>query len=182
MIKDYFNQIHNDNIDVQEIIKAVQPEFDDELESLQFVYNDVFPQIATETGVERWERILGIIASPSIEPMQFRRDRIVNRIRTNIPFTERVLRDMINNILGPGAWSYELDHNNYELSVTSLRPGRNWLLEMIHSLESIIPANILYRLFIYYSIWQLIYDDFSSWQEVYERHATWQDVMEGITI
>lgn len=174
------NRIYTDNLEVDSIIEAVQPELDAQSESIQSYFDDTFPKAATAAGILKWEIILGIVANPSTEIFNFRRERILNRLASNMPYTERALHQVMDNIMGPGGWSYELDYRGYTLDITSLLPGRNWLNEMKITLDKIIPANLIYNLYIYYANWERVRDDFEGWNEIYAANKTWQDVMEGI--
>lgn len=158
MLKYYFNRIYEDNIDVIAIIDAIQPEIDSLNEKTQDYFYDAFPATATMQGIVRWENIFGIVADPSSEDIEFRRARIINRFLGDIPYTERALQNVMNNIMGAGNWSYELDYRNYELSISSLRHGKNWMNEMELTLKKMVPANIKYALNIWYNQHQALSD------------------------
>lgn len=151
MLRHQINRIYTDNKEMDAIIAAVQPELDRLSTEIQNHFNDTLPVVATLDGVLRWEIILGIVADPSSEPLEFRQGRIINRLSSNTPFTERVLQEIMDNIMGVNGWSYDLDYRNYQLDITSLIPGRNWLNEMSVTLEKIIPANLLWYLHMYFN-------------------------------
>ena len=180
MLKDLINRLYSDNIDMKAIIEAIQPELDMRSETLQGYSDDTFAKRATLDGILQWEIILGIVADPSIEPLQFRRERVLNRLASNTPFTERALQSMMNNIMGADAWAYSLDYNNYTLDIVSLRPGNNWVREVITTLESIMPANIVWTVNLYAVNWQAVNENYANWGEVYSSNKTWQEIMEGV--
>jgi len=158
MLKNFVNGIYRGNMEMDAIIEAVQPEFDERAERTRNHFYDAFPKTATTAGVLRWEIILGIVADPTTESMEFRRGRILNRLASNVPYTERTLQEIMNNIMGAGNWSYELDYRNYRLDINSLRHGRNWVHEMELTLEKILPANLIYNLNIRYNQHQSLSD------------------------
>lgn len=151
MLKQRFNRIYENNLTAGAIIDAVQPELDFCIDTLANHFRDTFAKTATESGISRWENVLGIVPNPSIEALEFRRERILNRLISGIPYTERALHIIMDNIMGAGNWSYTLDYNNYILVINSLRHGKNWVSEMDLILDKIIPANILYYLYIRYN-------------------------------
>lgn len=175
-LKNFIPGLYRDNQELNAIIDAVQPELDLITIEMRNKFDDTFAATATLGGVLKWEILLGITADPSTEGLQFRRDRILNRLASNIPFTERMLQQIMDNIIGEGGWSYSLDYNNYTLDIVSLRPGRNWVREMQTTLEKIIPANIVWTINIYIRTWQSIYEDFPTWGDLV---GTWQEVTEG---
>lgn len=158
MVKDFFNRIYDDNLDVDQIINAIQPELNSLSNSTEKLFHDTFPVIATEQGILNWENILGIISDPTTETLEFRRERVLNRLISDIPYTERALQAIMDNIMGEGNWSYELDYRNYSLIINSLRHGKNWVNEMKLTLNKIIPANLLYTLNIRYNQHQALSD------------------------
>ena len=162
------------------IIEAIQPELDAQSARMRNYFDDTFANRATSDGIARWEAILGITPDPSTETLQFRRERVLNRLRNTTPFTERALQGLMDNIMGVGGWSYDLDPVNCTLDIIGTRPGGNWLNEMTLTLDSIIPANIAWTLNLYSTTWQSVYEKYGSWEDVYNGNATWQDVMEGI--
>jgi len=209
-VKDFFNLIYKGNLDTDAIIGAVQPELDAQSKAILDNFYDTFPIMATETGLLKWENILDIVSDTATESLEFRRGRIINRLSSNIPYTERTLRIIMDTIMGEGNWSYNLDYRNYKLDILSLRPGRDWFAEMFETLKKMVPANILWTLYTYYVIWQVVYETYDTWGDVagvatqshddlsvyahaelaQKTHAelrtstiitkTWQEVMEGM--
>lgn len=158
MLKHFINGIYQDNLEMGSIIDAVQPELDERAERIRAHFHDTFPNTATLEGVLKWEIILGIVADPTIEPLEFRRGRILNRLASNVPYTERALQAIIDGIMGEGNWSYSLDYRNYTLDINSLRHGKNWVNEMKLTLEKMLPANLIYNLNIRYNQHQALAD------------------------
>ena len=180
MLKDFLNKrVYINNIDMEAIMDAAQPELDTLNRDMHNIFADTFPAVATLTGIVQWENALGITPDPANEPMEFRRGRIINRLSSSLPFTERALQQAMDNIMGVGGWHYMLDYRAYRLDIESLRPGQNWLKEMAVTLEKIIPANIEYFLHILFATWAQIHDDYGSWGELYETGKTWQEVLEA---
>jgi len=93
------NRIYDDNSTVDAIVGVVQPELDAQNATIQNHFNDAFPVIATPAGILKWERALGIIADPAIESIEFRRERIINRLSSNVPYTERTLQELLGRTI-----------------------------------------------------------------------------------
>lgn len=180
MVKDFVPYIYENNAEMKAIINAQQIEFDVLNTRIQNAFNNNFVALTNSEGILLWENLLGITADPSIESPQFRRERILNRLISNTPFTERALQDIMNNIMGEEAWSYTLDYVNYALEILSLIPGNNWIREMRETLAKIIPANIVWTLNMYTINWGAIMSNYANWDEVYKTSKTWQELMEGV--
>lgn len=158
MLKYYVNPIYNDNIDMQAIIDAIQPEVDLLTKKIEQYFSDAFPAVATLTGIRHWELVLGITPSPSTETLDFRRRRVISRLVTDIPYTERKLEQILNDIMGAGNWAYTLDYLNYALDINSMNYGSNWTPEVELILKRIVPANIKYTLHIRYNTHEALRD------------------------
>lgn len=146
MLKDHINAIFNDNIEMLAIIDAIQPELDLYSTNLRNHFENTFPVLANLSGIEKWESFLGIVANPIEETLQFRRERVIARLISNIPYTERMLIELMDNLMGNGNWNYTLDYKNYILDINSVNYGKDWTSEVSLALERIIPANIVYKL------------------------------------
>ena len=130
-----------------------------------------FISTANEKGISQYEEIFGIKPNPETETLDFRREHVRSRLISKIPFTERYLIDSLNVILGEGTWEYEIDYNNYELTINSIIPGKAWLTELYNFLKRTIPCNIAYEVIIYAATWKDIKDTDMTWQELMD--AEW---------
>ena len=71
-----------------------------------------FVMTADNDGILMFEKLYGIIANPG-ESLQFRRERILNRIRLLPPFTETFLRALLDKFIGEGSYTLAVDYANY---------------------------------------------------------------------
>ena len=181
MIRNHINtSVYTNNYEIEALLDAIQPELDLGNALALRIFRNVMPSTAELTGIVAWEQLLGIIPDSSTESVEFRRFRLMNRIASNIPFSERALQIIMDNILGKGNWSYTLDIYDYWLYVASMRPGRNWVKEMNYTFRRIIPANMRWSLYLFIFTWGGVYEDYDSWEEVHDKFATWEDVFYGI--
>lgn len=176
----FLNRLYTDNKTMFEIIKSSNLEITKLNKEINNIFRDGFIKTASENEIRTYEKIFNIVSDLFLEDIEFRRDRIINRLSTSPPFTLPFLRQILNSILGEGHWSYDLDYNKYSIVIYSLIPGRNWLNEIKNTLESIIPAYMIWEIQLYMQSWQTVYENHKDWQEVYERYDGWQEVMEGI--
>jgi len=183
MLKDLINKaLYEDNEEYNAIMDAVQPELTFAASSLFKSFRNRCPSIADADGIRAWEAILGIIADPAVETIEFRQFRVISRISSSLPYTERTLIQIMDSILGADGWEYELDTGDYDLTITSLQPGSLWLEEMRRTIARIIPANMKWDLRLYSRSWKSIYDDYPTWQVVLDTFSSWENVMLGIEV
>ena len=130
--------------DYQAICNAEQPVFEQIQADMMQVLNNVFPQTMDVGSVAQWEQVLGILANPSTEDLAFRRYRIINRISTKPPFTLQFLYNKLDELIGPGAWSVDVDYPNYTLYIESNAQTQEYSQEVEFTVNRIKPAHIVY--------------------------------------
>lgn len=178
-VSDYLPKLYDNNLEMKNIIDSEEVEFETGLkQNIDNAFKDTFAIKATEKGIKQFEEIFDIKPNED-DTLLLRRQRVINRLIRQIPFTERFMISKLNEILGEGNWNYTLNYNTYKLTINSVIPGRNWYLELVTFLDGIIPCNIDYEIVIYATSWDLVNANFTTWQDVYDTEMTWQDVMDG---
>ena len=94
--------------------------------------------------IEKWEEVLHILANPAAETLDFRRYRIINRVSTKPPFTLEFLRRKLDELIGPGLWSLDVDYPNYTLYIESNAQTQIYSQEVEFTINRIKPAHIFY--------------------------------------
>lgn len=170
--------LYNNNIEMNAIANAEDKEFELVFEAqIQNNFENTFIATADLAGIERFEILFGIEADPETEDIEFRRQRLWNRLNTTPLFTYRYLVSKLNELIGVGNWYEVLNFNAYTLDIYVTRPGKAWLNELRKLLEKIVPCNIVWTIHIYAITWQAVKDNTTSWNDITEM--TWQEVMEG---
>lgn len=131
---DEFNEI----LDIQEKLKLLFLKNCNEVEDNQFIAT------LTLEGVIRYEKLLNIIPNPESESLEFRRNRVKNRLTTMPPFTKNFLYDKLNNIIGKDKFNMYIDYDNYTLYIESSADNQNWFIETQITVNSTKPANIVF--------------------------------------
>lgn len=108
------------------------------------VKENFYFQTMNLSGVEMWEDVLHIIPNPSMEDLDFRRARVLNRITTKPPFTLGFLYQKLDELIGPGEWSVTVDYANYTLYIESAAQNFNYSTEVAFTVNRIKPAHIVF--------------------------------------
>ena len=74
-------------------------------------------QTMDEPAVNLWEEIFEILPNRQTEELDFRRERLLNRIRTRPPFTLAFLYQTLNDLIGIGKWRADIDYFNYIINI-----------------------------------------------------------------
>lgn len=179
-ISDYLPNLYLKNREMQNIINSEEVELENKLKpDIENSFKDTFAITATEKGIEKFEKMLGMEVDTDEDTITFRRERIISRLVSSIPFTETYLINQLNHFLGEGNWTYSINYNNYTLTINSLKPGNAWYRELLDFLDRTIPCNIDWVINIYSATWAQVYERFNTWEDVYNTEMTWEEVMDG---
>lgn len=128
-----------------EIIDAVEnPQIRKFQEAIENLIKDNFVVTATEHGIGQYEKLLQIIPDKSTESLEFRRDRILNRLNMFPPFTLPFLRKLLSDTVGRNNYDVTMDYANYTLYLESSAINQQWFEEISFTINSIKPANIVF--------------------------------------
>lgn len=130
--------------DYQAINGALEPLLEDAQGFLEQILLNFFPQTMDVGAVELWEDTLHIVPDPSYEDLDFRRARIINRISTKPPYTLAFLYQKLDELIGPGLWSVDIDYPNYTLYIESNAQDQAYSQEVEFTVNHIKPAHIAY--------------------------------------
>lgn len=133
-VKDYQAIAHTESIELDQLQAALQQAFDN-----QFVLT------SDEKATARREKMLGIQADPQVESLDFRKRRILNRYRTKPPFTVRYLQRLLDRLVGEGMTIVSVDVEQFVLYVTTNVEHAEVFREVIHTIETVKPANLAYQ-------------------------------------
>lgn len=131
-------------LDYQAICMAEQPTFGEYQAAMQQVLDNFFPLTMDISAVEQWESALRILADPTVESLEFRRQRIINRISTKPPFTLPFLYNKLDELVGDDSWAVEVDGANYTLYISLAAQGQAYTQELEWTINHIKPAHMAY--------------------------------------
>ena len=141
----YLPEFYREIKEFAEIDKTESAELDDLEAAIQRAFDDQFVMTASVEAVKRRETMLGIQADPTTESLDFRRKRIVNRYATKPPFTRRYLQEQLDRMVGPGMTVVSVDPQQFILYVTANIENAAVFREVIHTVETVKPANMIYQ-------------------------------------
>ncbi len=144
-IMQYLPEYYREIKEIVEIDRTESTELNDLETAIQRAFDDQFVMTASIDAVRRREQMLGIQADPAVESLDFRRRRLMNRYSTKPPFTRRWLQQHLDRLVGPGMTIVSVDPHNFILYVTTNIENANVFREVIHTIESIKPANMIYQ-------------------------------------
>ena len=143
-LKNYLPNIYKDILETDELMSTEDLLFQDLNSETKKVRNNQFVLTSDIDGIEQYEKMLNIIPNPSTESIQFRVDRIINRLSMTPPFTFSFLKKRLDEIIGVGKWEAYMDYANYTLYVESSAVNQIWFHEILVTINRLKPVNIAF--------------------------------------
>lgn len=162
-ISKYYPLIYKEVKETDEIIKVENEDFNLIEENLNSCIDNQFIMTSDDRGISHRESSLGILPDREVETIEFRRQRLLNRLTTKPPFTMIYLRERLDELLGVGQYKIIMDYNKYTLYIRFVQKDRSYQNEIMYLLNLIKPANII-----------LEYSEYNAWYDV--RPYTWGQV------
>lgn len=124
------------------LCQSEQPEFDMLVTSVAEVLDAQFVTTASLRGIERYEKIFGLIAKDS-DTLEERRFAVLSKMNAQSPYTVRSLKRMLTALCGEDAYSLEIDHDQYKLLVKLPVQEAQKLQAVRDMLHIVVPANMV---------------------------------------
>lgn len=147
---DYLPQVLKEVRELKLIFQSEQTEIADLWGSIDNALNDQFVIDATEYGVGRWEKILGIIPKAT-ESLDARKFRILTRLNEQLPYTMRTLKQQLEALCGKDGYSIELYNDVYTIEVKVNLIAKSNFDDVDALLQRVIPANMIIDLGLMYN-------------------------------
>lgn len=131
--------------DVKEMIvhaSAERPELEKLWNASDDAYNNQFLYSLTENGVERWEKIIGIVPLGT-DTLEDRRFRIINRVNAQLPYTYRMMEAKLTQLCGKDGYVLSYTPETYTLKARVALTRKNQLSEVRQLLHEMAPINII---------------------------------------
>ena len=118
-IENYWAAVVRETDEFQQVAIAENPEFNKLGECIKRVLQDSFIHDATEYGVGRWEKMLNIVPELT-DTLEDRKIRVLTQLNVRLPYTWRVLKQMISSFVGEG--NYEMNYiNDYSKLIIKIK-------------------------------------------------------------
>lgn len=141
-ISNYWITIVRDTAQFGQIAVAENPEFNMLAECIFNALEDTFIQSASEYGVKRWESMLQIAPSAS-DTLDERKARILTYLNLKLPYTWRVLKQLIEGVVGEGNVDMNLDNDTQTLHMNFNETVDSSISDDIDDLISrVVPMNL----------------------------------------
>lgn len=152
---DYLPPFVQEYQEIKKIMEVEQPEIDNLWVSCQNTLDDQFVMAATENGVNRWEKIMGITPKGT-DTLDERKFRILTKMNQELPYTLTKLKESLTTLCGEGNFSIDLQTANYHVEVKLALTNKNNYTDILDLLNKMLPANLTQKVQIMYNNQTLI--------------------------
>ena len=142
-IKPYFPLIYENILEIDTLAKVENYILDEVNSEINRVKDNEYIVTADKETIKRYEMLLRITDGDD-KDLEFRRQRVLNRLAMNMPFTLRALKQKLNELIGKGNYVVSVDNENYTLVVESKILNQVWFNETYITVNKMKPANIVF--------------------------------------
>lgn len=142
-IKPYFPLLYENILEIDTLVEAENSILDELNAEINRVKDNEYIITADKETIKRYEILLRITDGDD-KDLEFRRQRVLNRLAMNMPFTLRALKQKLNDLIGKGNYVVSVDNENYTLIVESKILNQVWFNETYITINKMKPANIVF--------------------------------------
>ena len=142
--RELFPSVYNGVLEISVLSDTDDVLLDRALAKLERAQLNQFILTADEETISVYEKMFSILANPTTETLQFRRERILNRMSLQPPFTMRWLQNKLDGIIGVGKWNAYVDYANRTLYIESFVVNQQWFNELRITINRIKPCNLVF--------------------------------------
>lgn len=143
-LNSFLPSVYANVVEMHDIMNAEEQEMNIARSELTAAFANTFVLTSDESGVILFEKMLNIVADTSNEDLEFRRQRLMNRLATLPPYTYRFLEQKLNQIIGVGAWKAYIDFAKYTLYIECSATNQNWYSEIEFTINRVKPCNMVF--------------------------------------
>lgn len=140
-LMNYLPLFMQEYFEMQKIMETEQVEIDRLWFECENALADQFILEATESGVRRWESMLGV-SPKDTDSLDERKFRILTKLNQELPYTLRKLELALTNLCGADGYSVEMNATEYHIEVKLAVSNASNYQEVVDLLEKMIPANL----------------------------------------
>ena len=128
-------------LEMQEITKTEDVEFNFLIESLIKMLDNQFITTCDEDGIARFEKVLDTLPYPS-DSLEQRINRVLFLWNNKVPYTMRTLKSMLGTLCGQDKYRVELIEKDYEILIETYFNDTNMINSWNEMLARVLPANV----------------------------------------
>lgn len=138
----YLPQIFKEIEEIQAVAHVETPILNRLWQKIEDILNDQFIVTTTDSGLSRQEKMLKLNV-PATDTIETRRFRLLSRYQEQAPYTNKVLKQLLDSLLGEGKYYYERNVTEKWLTVKLELTVKGQFEAVELMLERITPQNMI---------------------------------------
>lgn len=139
-VSSYLPNLYKNNLEMTNIIKSEDVEFENHIKlDIDNAFDDNFIKIATEKGIQKYEKLLNITIDNTMD-LEDRRNQVIIKLLATAPYTYNRLKEILDTYCGKDNFTIEVNANNLKLVTHFLNITQ--VQNLINLLYYMLPANI----------------------------------------
>lgn len=143
-LSSFVPSVYDNIVEMNELINSEEHILNIARKEMSAAFYNTFVLTSDESGVIMFEKMLNIVTNPKTEDLEFRRQRILNRLSMSSPFTFTFLKHKLDEIIGVGLWTSYIDFSNYTIYVEASAVDQNWYSEVEFTINRLKPCNMVF--------------------------------------
>lgn len=111
-------------------------------EQIRTLENDQFIATSSKAAITRYEREFGMSLTAS-ETIEFRKERLINRLNLNPPYTTYFIASKLDEIIGVGKWNAYMNKEGNVFTLEASMESKSWYNEFKVTFEQMKPCTVL---------------------------------------
>jgi len=171
----YLPEVLRDVKEMRAIMETETPEVQALWAACEDCMNDQFIMEATENGVARREKMLGI-TPPATDTLDDRKFRLLSRYSESIPYTRKSLDAILRSLCGDGGYKLQIKTADFTVNVKVALLVKKQAAMVGETLERILPYNMVFTVELLYNTWSKVGG--YTWATL--RAHTWREIKEEV--
>ena len=142
-IKSYFPPLYNGILEIDTLVKIENDLFENLNSEFEKAIKNEYVITADKETIKKYETLLRINDGDDKE-LSFRRQRILNRLAMNMPFTLKALKQKLDELIGKGNYNIFINPGKFTLYIESKILNQTWFNETYITINKMKPANIVF--------------------------------------
>lgn len=107
-------------------------------------YARMFIQTCDEIGVARFESIFKITPNPQIESLEFRKQRLLIRCNTTLPYSTVWFKVYLNAVIGEHNYELDINYDEDIITLYGYLLDYSWSREVSNVIRDVKPCNMVF--------------------------------------
>ncbi|WP_022795782.1 putative phage tail protein [Bavariicoccus seileri] len=142
-LKIYMPSYYLENVEMNKLLESEDGLFSTLESNVDRTFKNGFVLQMDSDAIAAMENMLEIKAN-SGESLNFRRERVINRLNNKPPFNLAFLKNKLNSIYGKDKYTLVIDYQNQVITLESSTENAQWFKEGHITILSIKPASLQY--------------------------------------